>query len=66
MTLVWVLFSLILFILEPLVLNKLFKKYAEQNPGSTFSFIHRAHWILLLLSLLTTAGAVAGSHGWFI
>lgn len=65
MTLVWILFTLVLYVLEPLVLHKLFKKYAEQNPSKTFSFIHRAHWFLLLLSLLTTAGAVAGSHGWF-
>ena len=65
MTLVWVLFSLILYVLEPLVLHKLFRRYAERNPGKTFSFMHRMHWVLLLLSLITTAGAVAGSHGWF-
>lgn len=65
MTLVWVLFTLILFVLEPLVLHKLFKRYMEKNPERTFSFVHRAHWVLLLLSLLTIAGAVAGSHGWF-
>lgn len=65
MTLVWVLFTLILFVLEPLVLHKLFKRYMEKNPERTFNFVHRAHWILLLLSLLTIAGAVAGSHGWF-
>ncbi len=66
MTLVWVLFTLVLFVLEPLILHKLFQKYAQENPAKTFSIMHRAHWILLLLSLLTTAGAVAGSHGWFI
>jgi uncharacterized membrane protein len=65
MTLVWILFSLILYVLEPLVLHKLFKQYADKNPEKTFAFMHRAHWILLILSLLTTAGAVAGSHGWF-
>ena len=65
MTLVWVLFTLILFVLEPLVLHKLFKRYMEKDPERTFSFVHRAHWVLLLLSLLTIAGAVAGSHGWF-
>lgn len=65
MTLVWILFTLVLYILEPFVLHKLFKKYAQQNPAKTFSFMHKAHWFLLLLSLLTTAGAVAGSHGWF-
>ena len=65
MTLVWVLFTLVLYVLEPLVLHKLFKQYAEKNPAKTFAFIHRVHWILLILSLITTAGAVAGSHGWF-
>ena len=65
MTLVWIIFTLVLYILEPLILHKLFKKYATQNPGKTFNFIHKAHWFLLILSLITTAGAVLGSHGWF-
>ena len=65
MTLVWVLFTVILYVLEPFVLHKLFKKYADKNPSKTFSFMHKVHWFLLLLSLLATAGAVAGSHGWF-
>ncbi|MCX7550392.1 hypothetical protein [Xanthomarina sp. F2636L] len=65
MTLVWVIFTLVLYILEPLVLHKLFKKYAQENPEKTFQFMHRAHWVLLSLSLITIVGAVAGSHGWF-
>lgn len=66
MTLVWIIFSLVLYVLEPLLLHKLFKKYADKNPEKTFRIMHRAHWILLIISLITTAGAVAGSHGWFI
>lgn len=65
MTLVWIIFTLVLYVLEPLVLHKLFKKYAKKDAGRTFNLIHRAHWFLLLLSLITTMGAVAGSHGWF-
>lgn len=65
MTLVWVLFTLVLFVLEPLVLHKLFRKYGEEHPVKMFRIIHRFHWFLLFLSLLTIAGAVAGSHGWF-
>lgn len=65
MTLVWLIFTIVLYVLEPLVLHKLFKKYAKQNPSKTFSFMHRAHWVLLILSLITVAGGVAGSHGWF-
>lgn len=65
MTLVWILFTLVLYVLEPLILHKLFRKYAEQNPAKTFAFIHKFHWVLLTLSLIATIGAVAGSHGWF-
>lgn len=66
MTLVWLLFTIVLYVLEPLVLHKLFKKYAKENPTKTFAIMHKAHWFLLMLSLITTAGAVAGSHGWFL
>lgn len=65
MTLVWIIFMLVLYVLEPLVLHRLFKRSALQNPGKTFNFMHKAHWVLLILSLITTAGAVAGSHGWY-
>lgn len=65
MTIVWAIFTIVLYVLEPLVLHKLFKKYAQLNPEKTFNFMHRAHWVLLLLSLITIFGAVAGSHGWF-
>lgn len=65
MTFVWLLFTVVLFILEPFVLHKKFKKMALQNPEKTFSFMQRAHWVLLTISLITVLGAVAGSHGWF-
>lgn len=65
MTLVWLLFSMILFVLEPLLLHRTFKEWAMKDPERTFRVIHRLHWVLLVLSLITTAGAVAGSHGWF-
>lgn len=65
MTLIWIIFTLVLYIFEPLILHKLFKKYTRQNPEKTFKFIHKAHWILLILSMITAIGAVAGSHGWF-
>ncbi len=63
MTLVWILFSLVLFIFEPLFLHKLYEKYAIQDSDKTFRIIQGAHWFLLILSLVTTIGAVAGSHG---
>ncbi len=66
MTFIWVLFTLMLFVLEPLVLHKWFIARATEKPEQTFTRIRRMHWILMILSLLTIAGAVAGSHGWFI
>lgn len=65
MTLVWIIFTLILYVLEPLILHKIFKKYANENPEKTFAIMHKLHWVLLIISLITTAGAVAGSHGLF-
>lgn len=66
MTFVWLVFTLILFVFEPYILHKLFKKYALKNPDKTYRFIQRAHWVLLIISLITIFGAVAGSHGWLI
>ncbi len=65
MVLVWLIFTIVLFVLEPFVLHKLFKKYMQENPENTFRIMHKAHWILLILSIITIIGAVAGSHGWY-
>ena len=65
MTVVWVLFTVVLFILEPFLLHRLYKKYADKNPDKTFAFIQTFHWVLLTISLITIIGAVAGSHGMF-
>ncbi len=65
MTIIWLLFSIILFIIEPFIAPKLFKKNLDTNPEFAFSVIHKIHWALLILSLITTAGAVGGSHGLF-
>jgi uncharacterized membrane protein len=63
MTFVWVVFTLMLFVLEPLVLDRWFRARAARDPEGTFALIERMHWLLLTLSLLTALGAVAGSHG---
>lgn len=64
MVLVWVLFTMVLFVLEPLVLRRLFLRHAAKRPDQVFGWVQRMHWVLLTLSLVTVAGAVAGSHGW--
>lgn len=66
MTAIWVIFTVMLFILEPLVLHKWFQQKAAKNPEKTFRIIQRMHWILLALSLATIFGAVSGAHGGFL
>lgn len=63
MTGVWAVFTLILFVLEPLVLHKLFHTQAQKNPDRTFRIIQIMHWVLLSISVITIAGAVLGAHG---
>ena len=64
MVLVWGVFTLMLFVLEPLWLHRWFQARAQRDPEGTFSIIARMHWALLAASVITIAGAVAGSHGW--
>lgn len=63
MVLVWVLFTLMLFVLEPFLLRRLFLRVAQRDPERVFRIMQGMHWLLLTLSLVTVAGAVAGSHG---
>lgn len=64
MVCLWALFAIILFVAEPLILHRHFERWAQKDPTTSFVWLHRAHWLLLILSLLTVFGAVAGSHGW--
>jgi len=64
MVLVWVVFTVMLFIAEPLFLHRRLLAAARLRPEATFRGIERLHWLLLTISLVTVLGAVAGSHGW--
>lgn len=66
MVLVWALFTVILFLAEPLFLHAWFRRRAARDPDGTFALAQRAHWVLLTLSLVTVAGAVLGAHGAFL
>jgi len=65
MVAIWTLFTLLVFVLEPLVLRHWFASRARLGSRATFKLVLGLHWILLVLSLLTIVGAVAGSHGVF-
>ena len=63
MVLVWLIFTAMLFLVEPLFLDRWFEERAKRAPKETFARLQRFHWLLLILSLVAIAGAVAGSHG---
>jgi uncharacterized membrane protein len=60
----WLLFTAMLFVFEPLWLHRWFIERAARDPDGTFAIVVRLHRILLAAALITVAGAVAGSHGW--
>lgn len=63
MVIVWLAFTLMLFVIEPLFLERLLTRQASSEPEATFRAVEWLHRVLLAVSLLTVAGAVAGSQG---
>ena len=61
MVIVWLLFTLMLFVAEPFFLHRRLRERARTKPEITFRAVERFHW--LLLALITILGALAGSHG---
>ena len=59
----WALYVLALFVLEPFWLRQRFAARLARDPQGALLRMERHHWLVLALSLLTVAGAVAGSHG---
>jgi uncharacterized membrane protein len=62
MVALWLAFALMLFLVEPLHLHG--RMANSPDPARDFTRIERLHRAALVLSLLTVAGAVVGSHGW--
>ena len=61
MLLIWTIFSLMLFVLEPLFLHK--RMAASASPDKDFRRMEIVHRVLLAGSVVTTVGAVGGVHG---
>jgi len=78
MVAVWAAFTLMLFVVEPLIHRRSSTNLttlgdsgesgspAQRDPERAFARIVRLHWVLLVGSLATIAGAVAGSHGYLL
>jgi uncharacterized membrane protein len=63
MVLLWLIFTLVLFIGEPLAARAQRKKGSPPASKGRLSLMQWLHWILLVLSAITVLAAVAGSQG---
>jgi uncharacterized membrane protein len=62
----WLVFALMLFVIEPFGLERRLKRaIAAGASAKLFDRMERFHQIMLVLSLATVLGAVGGSHGLF-
>lgn len=66
MVCLWLVFAVMLFALEPLVLHRRLTAAAgSDQAGPAFARMERLHRALLVLSLVTVLAAVGGAHGMF-
>lgn len=63
MVAVWAIFTIVLFIGEPLLHRQISQRIAD-DPQGTFTRMLWLHRLLLFAALVTIAGAVAGAHGY--
>jgi uncharacterized membrane protein len=63
MVCLWLIFTLILFVGEPLIVDRVVKRRALTAPDATFAALNYLHWVLLGFSVITVFAAVAGSAG---
>lgn len=63
---VWLVFAIMLFIVEPLLTHRQIANHRQAASERSLRMIAQLHWILLVASLVTILGAVAGSHGMFV
>jgi uncharacterized membrane protein len=63
MVAVWVLFALMIYIVEPIVIHKLFHQFALRQKDRAFAMAIRFHMFALLISVIAIAAGVLGAHG---
>lgn len=63
MVAVWAMFALIVFVLEPLVVHRLFHNYALRDKDRAFSLAIRLHAVALTISCVTIVAGVLGAQG---
>jgi len=63
MTLIWFIFTLLLFVIEPMLIRRNIHEKAMSDPTATFKFVNRMLMVLTILSMIAIFGAISGVHG---
>ena len=63
MVAVWTVFALMVFVLEPLVVHRLFHDYALRDKERAFSLAIRLHAVALTISCVAIVAGVLGAQG---
>jgi uncharacterized membrane protein len=63
MVAVWAVFTLMLFVAEPLFLHRWFHERATRDSEGRFRLVLRLHAVLLTISAATVVAGVLGAHG---
>ena len=63
MVVVWVLFALMVYVLEPLVIHRLFHDFALRQKGRAFALAKRLHVVALCVSAFAIVAGVLGALG---
>jgi uncharacterized membrane protein len=63
MVAVWAIFTVVLYVAEPLFLHRWFHERALRDPDGAFRLVYRLHVALLTASLATIGASVLGAHG---
>lgn len=61
----WAIFTIMLFVAEPLFLHAWFERLAKRDPDRAFAIALGGHRVLGALSAITVLGAAGGAHGMF-
>ena len=63
MVAVWIAFALMVYVLEPLLIHRVFRERALQNKHRAFAMAIRLHYAALAISAFAIGAGVLGAHG---
>jgi uncharacterized membrane protein len=63
MVVVWIVFALMVYVLEPLVIHRRFRDLAIRDKDSAFALATRLHAIALGIAVIAIGAGVLGAHG---